>query len=74
VAEAAGKFLRDVFSTQKPELFISFGMSDKFTWMKSIKPHQDVAAYRKPRPLPFDEAMRPKLLRDMMIERLAELA
>jgi endo-1,4-beta-xylanase len=74
VAEAAGKFLRDVFSTKKPELFISFGMSDKFTWMKSIKAHQDVAAYRKPRPLPFDEAMRPKLLRDMMVERLAELA
>jgi endo-1,4-beta-xylanase len=74
VAEAAGKFLKDVFSAKKPELFVSFGLSDKFTWLKSIKAHQDLAAYRTPRPLPFDEAMRPKLLRDIMVERLAELA
>jgi endo-1,4-beta-xylanase len=62
VAEAGQRFLLDVFRIKKPELLISFGLSDKYSWIRALPAQQAFAPNRYPRPLPFDDTFKPKPL------------
>jgi len=57
VALKAGDFLDAVFSVAKPEAVITWGVSDRYTWVPIYFTRDDG---RPNRPLPLDADMRPK--------------
>jgi endo-1,4-beta-xylanase len=62
VAAAGKRFLDDVFTVEKPEVLITFGLSDRFSWLRFDESAKAAQPGRTPRPLPFDEGYRPKPL------------
>jgi endo-1,4-beta-xylanase len=73
VAAAGKRFLLDVFRTKKPETLISFGLSDKYSWIRALPAQKAFAPVRYPRPLPFDELFKPKPLDASIRESLRSL-
>jgi endo-1,4-beta-xylanase len=59
VAAKAEDFLEAVFAAQTPEAIITWGFSDRYTWVPIYFKRPDG---RLNRPLPFDDAMKPKPL------------
>lgn len=62
VAQAGKQFLDDVFAVKKPEVLISFGLSDRFSWLRFDDKMKTEHPNRTPRPLPFDDALKAKPL------------
>lgn len=65
VAAKANEFLDAVFAGARPEAIITWGLSDRYTWVPTYFKRDDGLPNR---PLPLDEAMRPKPLMTL-IER-----
>ncbi len=74
VAEAGQHFLLDVFKIKKPEVIISFGLSDKYSWIRALPAQKTFAPNRFPRPLPYDEMFNPKPLEASIRSSLRSLS
>jgi endo-1,4-beta-xylanase len=59
VAAKAEEFLDAVCAANRPEAIVSWGLSDRYTWISLYRKRRDG---RPNRPLPLDQAMRPKPL------------
>ncbi|WP_315833831.1 endo-1,4-beta-xylanase [Bradyrhizobium prioriisuperbiae] len=59
VAAKADDFLEAVFAACRPETIITWGLSDRYTWVPTYNKRADG---RLNRPLPLDDAMKPKPL------------
>ena len=57
--------------TQARKGVVSFGLSDRYTWLEEDYPRSDGAPRR---PLPFDDAMRPKPAFDAVHDVLSSAA
>jgi endo-1,4-beta-xylanase len=57
VADAYRRYLDAALAEPAVKAVITFGLSDRYTWLQEDYPRDDGAPRR---PLPFDEAMRPK--------------
>lgn len=53
-------FLTEILKARRVKAVILWELSDKYTWYLSLPKVQENLARRRPRPLPFDEAMQPK--------------
>jgi endo-1,4-beta-xylanase len=59
VAAKADDFLEAVFAACRPEVILTWGLSDRYTWVPTYNKRADG---RLNRPLPLDDAMKPKPL------------
>ncbi|WP_246660491.1 endo-1,4-beta-xylanase [Nitratireductor sp. XY-223] len=56
-AEHVGNLLDAAFSAALPRSVSTWGLSDRYSWISDVMPHRAGAPNR---PLPFDEALKPK--------------
>ncbi|MBP0616520.1 endo-1,4-beta-xylanase [Jiella mangrovi] len=68
-AELVTRFLDAVFAFKAPELVVSWGLTDRYSWVNDVMPRPDGA---ESRPLPFDRALLPKPWFETLRKRLAE--
>jgi endo-1,4-beta-xylanase len=59
VAARANDFLEPIFAVMRPSAIITWGITDRYTWVPTWYKRTDGLANR---PLPFDENYRPKPL------------
>jgi endo-1,4-beta-xylanase len=57
VADVYRRYLDVTLDVPAVKTVVTFGLSDRFTWLQEDYPRQDRAGRR---PLPFDRALRPK--------------
>ena len=57
VADVYRRYLEVTLDHHAVKALITFGLSDRYTWLQEDRPREDGAARR---PLPFDEDLRPK--------------
>jgi endo-1,4-beta-xylanase len=74
VADAGQQLLTDVIQIKKPEAIISFGLSDRYSWIRALPAQKIFAPKRYPRPLPFDETFNPKPLEASIRHSLQTIA
>jgi endo-1,4-beta-xylanase len=68
VADIARSFLRAALAVPAVKMVVNWQLSDRYTWYRGL-PRKLAPALRRPaRPLPFDDELRPKALREAMIE------
>ncbi len=72
VAARAHQFLSEVLKVPSVKAVICWQLSDRYSWYTNLAKADNPRATRKPRPLPFDEHMRPKPAFDAMIRAFRE--
>ena len=68
VAEIYARYLKTALAEPSVSSVMTFGLSDRYTWLQEDYPREDGAPRR---PLPFDEKMRPKPAYDALETALA---
>lgn len=70
VAECYARYLENVLPNHDVKALMTFGLSDRYTWLQEDYPRDDGAARR---PLPYDdEALKPKLAYEALRHALAD--
>ncbi|MBB3952396.1 endo-1,4-beta-xylanase [Aureimonas jatrophae] len=64
-----GDFLDGLFAGQRPEAVITWGLTDRYSWVGDTMPRTDGTPVR---PLPLDAAYRPKRWYDLLRQRLSQ--
>lgn len=72
VADRAYKFLTAALSVKAVKLLMTWGLSDRYTWWREPSLMQKFGLKRLARPLPFDDTLRAKPLRDAMARTMRE--
>jgi endo-1,4-beta-xylanase len=70
VAAIAGAFLDATLSVAAVKMVVNWQLSDRYSWYRAIQPAH-FWSNRTPRPLPFDDELRPAPLRAAMIAAFA---
>jgi endo-1,4-beta-xylanase len=68
VADVYRRFLDVALAEPAVTTCLTFGLSDRYTWLQQAYPRHDHA---KPRPLPFDRSLRPVPAYDALARSLA---
>ena len=71
VADIVRRYLETALAEPVVSTVVSFGLSDRYTWLEEDYPRSDGAPRR---PLPFDDAMRPKPAFDAVHDVLSSAA
>ncbi|MCQ0990299.1 endo-1,4-beta-xylanase [Jiella sp. LLJ827] len=66
--EKVSTFLDAIFAWKPPEAVITWGMTDRYSWINDVMPRPDG---NESRPLPLDRSFRPKPWLDLIKRRLA---
>jgi endo-1,4-beta-xylanase len=69
IAEAVGTYLEVALDEPAVASLMTFGLSDRYTWLEEDYPRNDGAPRR---PLPFDEGLRPKPAYDALATALGQ--
>lgn len=69
VAECYARYLENVLPNHDVKALMTFGLSDRNTWLQEDYPREDGAARR---PLPYDEDLHPKLAYEALRHALAD--
>ncbi|HEY0237623.1 MAG TPA: endo-1,4-beta-xylanase [Friedmanniella sp.] len=69
VAECYARYLENVLPNHDVKALMTFGLSDRNTWLQEDYPRDDGAARR---PLPYDEDLKPKLAYEALRHALAD--
>ena len=69
IAEAVGTYLEVTLDEPAVASLMTFGLSDRYTWLEEDYPRSDGAPRR---PLPFDERLRPKPAYEALAAALAQ--
>jgi len=64
-----GDFLDGLFAGQRPEAVITWGLSDRYSWVSDVMPRTDGTPAR---PLPFDPQGRPKAWYEALRRKLTQ--
>jgi len=70
VAAIAAAFLQATLAVPAVKLLVNWQLSDRYSWYRSVQPKR-FWSNRTPRPLPFDEDLRAKPLREAMLASFA---
>jgi hypothetical protein len=68
IADVYGRFTEAVLAEPVVRTFITFGLTDRYTWLQEDYPREDGEARR---PLPYDDALVPKPAYDALHGALA---
>ncbi len=60
IADRVQKFLTQALSTRAVDQVVTWGLSDKYSWLKGLWQTQRGTTFRQPRPLPYDDQMQKK--------------
>ncbi len=60
IADRIRKFLTHALAVPQVDQIVTWGLSDKYTWLKALWESQRGATFRQPRPLLFDDKMQKK--------------
>jgi endo-1,4-beta-xylanase len=69
IADAYRTYLETALAEPAVTSLVTFGLSDRYTWLQEDYPRNDGAARR---PLPFDDSMRPKPALDALTTSLRD--
>jgi endo-1,4-beta-xylanase len=69
VADTVGRYVDATLEEPSVAALVTFGLSDRYTWLQEDYPRDDGAPRR---PLPFDEGMQPKAAYDALVAGLAD--
>ena len=72
VAKRTHQFLSTVLKVPSVKTVICWQLSDRYSWYRNLARKENPNAKRLPRPLPFDDALRPKPAYDAMIRAFNE--
>ena len=72
VAGRTYQFLSSVLKVPSVKALICWQLSDRYSWYRNMALEDNPGAKRLPRPLPFDDRLRPKPAYDAMIRALKE--
>ncbi|MBO0661633.1 endo-1,4-beta-xylanase [Jiella sp. MQZ9-1] len=67
-ADLVSRYLDALFADKPPEMVISWGLTDRYSWINDVMPRPDKAPSR---PLPFNRNLQPKPWFKMLRKRLA---
>ena len=67
VARWTGAYLKTVLSVPAVKMVVTWGLSDRYTWWRDPAPMVEAGYDHLPRPLPYDDTLRPKPMRDAML-------
>ncbi len=67
VAERAGAFLGAVLAVPAVTMLVTWGLADRYTWWRDSAVMAAHAIAHLPRPLPYDDRLRPKPMREAMM-------
>jgi endo-1,4-beta-xylanase len=68
VADVYRRYLDVALDEPAVKVFLTFGLSDRYTWLQEDRPRRDGFARR---PLPFDENLQPKPAYDAIVQAFA---
>jgi endo-1,4-beta-xylanase len=68
VADIYSRYLSVALDEPEVKVFVTFGLSDRYTWLQEDRPRRDGFTRR---PLPFDEIMQPKPAYDAIVQAFA---
>ncbi len=68
VGRRAGAFLKAVLTVPAVKMVVTWGLADRYTWWREPDIMAAHGLIHLPRPLPYDDLLRPKPMRDAMIE------
>jgi endo-1,4-beta-xylanase len=68
VADVYSRYLSVALAEPAVKVLLTFGLSDRYTWLQEDMPRGDGAPRR---PLPFDENMQPKPAYDALVQAFA---
>jgi endo-1,4-beta-xylanase len=68
VAKVGSNFLNAILKVPAVKLVINWQLSDKYSWYRQLAQAKTVSGRAPPRPLPFDDNMLPRPLRQAMID------
>jgi endo-1,4-beta-xylanase len=69
VAECYARYLENVLPNHDVKALMTFGLSDRYTWLQEDYPREDGADRR---PLPYDDDLKPKLAYEAVRHALAD--
>jgi endo-1,4-beta-xylanase len=68
IAKTAQQYLETVLRQPAVKALIAWELSDKYTFYRGMPQYRNAAATRLPRPLPFDDQMKPKPLTNVIAQ------
>ena len=68
VGGRAGAFLKAVLTVPAVKMLVTWGLADRYTWWRDPAVMAAHRLDRLPRPLPYDDLLRPKPMREAMVE------